>query len=61
MFKFDDATEAMHRDVRIRIEASMEAGNFDHARTVLAEYGDVWPENAKALRHALVGQYNTSL
>lgn len=59
--QFEDATQAVHRDVRIRIESAMETGNFDHARTVLTEYEDVWPKEAKGLRHALIGKYNTSL
>lgn len=51
----------MHKDVRRRIEACMETGNFDQARTVLVEYADVWPKEAAAVRADLVPIYGTNL
>lgn len=61
MFQFEDATAAMHKAVRRRIEAAMETGNFDHARTVLGEYADVHPAHAKVLRADLIPAYGTAL
>lgn len=59
--QFEDATQQMHKDVRRRVEACMETGNFDQARTILVEYEDVWPAEGRQLRHDLVPSYGTSL
>lgn len=56
-FEFADATEAMHKDVRRRVLACMETGNFDQAATVLDEYADAWPQEAAALRVDLIASY----
>lgn len=59
--QFEDATQQMHKDVRRRVEACMETGNFDQARIILTEYDDVWPTQAAALRNDLIPLYNVSL
>lgn len=59
--QFEDATQHMHKEVRQRVMACMETGNFDQARTVLVEYADVWPQQAEALRHDLIQSYGTNL
>lgn len=59
--QFENATQAMHKEVRLRIEASIETGNFDHARTVLEEYEAEWPAEAAALRHDLIPAYGLTL
>lgn len=59
--QFENATTAVHKDVRVRIFAAMETGNFDEARVVLEEYTEVWPEQAAALRNDLIPAYGLAL
>lgn len=59
--QFANATEQMHKEVRRRIEACMETGNFDQARVILTEYTEEWPEQAQALRTDLIPKHGTSL
>lgn len=59
--QFQDATTAVHKDVRIRIFAAIETGNFDEARMILEEYTEVWPQQAHALRNDLIPAYGLTL
>lgn len=49
----------MHREVRRKIEAAIETGQFDQALTYLTEYSEVHPKEAKALRLDLIPKYGT--
>lgn len=53
--------QKLHRDVLRRIEAAMETGNHEVARTTLREYIDINPQRGREIRTYLVGAYGTGL
>lgn len=62
MTKVNDSVLTPHRStehfaVAEQVYAAMETGNYEQARTLIEEYSDAHPEEARALRLALVRDY----
>lgn len=61
MFKFEEAADVLHKDMRRKVLSCMETGNFTQARTVVLEYVDEYPEQGKDLNNEVLAAYGTSL
>lgn len=52
---------AGHKEISRQVEAALETGNFDRARSILGVYYDEYPNECKQLRQMLVPKWGTML
>jgi len=60
-FDVQTPEQKLYRDVLRRIEAAMETGNHEVARTTLREYSELYPDKGRDIRTYIVGAYGTGL